>query len=307
MQMIYDSLPQAYHHLLRQVMSLGKEISPRGQLTRELLGYSFTLRHPWENVVTQKTRKVNISFMAAEFLWMITGSNDARIIGAFNSKILPYSDDGVVFKGAYGPKLIDQLPYIVQTLKDDPDSRQALLTLWRERPGPSKDIPCTIAMQFFIRNDLLEMLVYMRSNDLWLGLPYDVFNFTMIQGYVASALGLGRGPYHHTVGSLHLYERNFTQVKACLAESLADLPTVITEQVSYPLPPTILACFYGFGAWANDIAVSAEATKLWLYQGAIDFTDWDALLRLCAYRFHKDKDELPAEFSALLNSWEDNA
>ena len=179
--------------------------------------------------------------MVAEFLWIITGQNRADLIGKFNGEMKRFSDDGHHLSGAYGPPITDQLPWIIRQIKADPDTRQAVLTIWRPLPGESKDIPCTIVMQFMLRKSGLEMLTYMRSNDLWLGFPYDLFTFTMIQRYVASALGVPPGPYHHHVGSLHLYDRDLESVKKALGRPHRCVDTADLVP-SYPWPLEILEC-----------------------------------------------------------------
>ena len=132
-----------------------------------------------------------------------------------------FSDDGHILAGAYGPRISRQIPYIVNTLLDDHESRQAVLTIWTERPTPSKDIPCTISMQFLVRKQSLHLIVNMRSNDLWLGMPYDMFSFSMVGIYVALKLKpylqTVPGLLHVNVGSMHLYEKDKPGVEKILA------------------------------------------------------------------------------------------
>jgi thymidylate synthase len=102
-------------------------------------------------------------------------------------------------------------------LRDDPDTRQAVITLWdpaldRHDPQPKRDYPCTVMLHFMIRGGKLTLRVHMRSNDVWLGLPYDVFQFTQLQLTLARALGIEAGDYVHQASSLHLYERDLTAV-----------------------------------------------------------------------------------------------
>lgn len=302
----FDSMPEAYASMLLQILEQGHQVNPRGMNTKELIGASFTLREPMYNVVTQAERRISLPFMAAEFLWMITGSNDARLIKPYNRNIGQFSDDGLFFRGAYGPKLVDQLPYITETLSRDPSSRQALLTIWRERPGPSKDIPCTVLMQFFIRTGLLDMLVYMRSNDAWLGLPYDVFNFTMIQQYVASLLDVDVGFYHHHVGSLHLYEQHWERAKAVIAEGLA-APIVQSDPLMAPLPPEAWTVFTGMSLLGQKQGVTPKDVTDWLdLSGTARYLEWMDLLRLCAYKFHGQVNLLPAQYERLVMYWDDH-
>lgn len=307
----YDSMPVAYRETLRHIHDYGHYVSPRGMRTKELIGHSFTLTDPIYNIVTQATRKINHSFMAAEFLWMITGSNDARLLVPYNKQMAQYAFQApdlsgpLYLQGAYGPKLIDQLPYILETLGTDRDSRQALLTIWRERPGPSKDIPCTCLMQFFIRNGLLDMIVYMRSNDAWLGLPYDVFNFTMIQHYVASLLEVDLGWYHHHTGSLHLYEQHWEKSRLLLDEDLIFNPVMQTDRLTAPIPPETWTVFNGMSLMGSHREMPPEAVSQWIdLSGANKYPEWIDLLRLCAYRFNQKVEVLPHQWRTLVRYWD---
>jgi len=213
-----DNIATVYRQVLLDVMTFGQETHPRGFNCKELSPYIIELHHPENNILSDSVRKINKAFAAAEFLWMFHGKNDVEYISRFNSKITEYSDDGKIFYGAYGPKIIDQLPYVEKTLKEDPWTRQAILTIWRENPPKSKDIPCTIMLHFIRRPiDTLNLIVYMRSNDIWLGLPYDIHNFTCIQMTIANKLKLQLGSYTHVDGSLHAYEKDYEKIHRCIS------------------------------------------------------------------------------------------
>jgi thymidylate synthase len=83
-------------------------------------------------------------------------------------------------------------------------------------------------MQLFVRDGRIDATVYMRSNDIFLGLPYDLFVFTMLQELFAAELGLDVGRYHHMVGSLHLYETDIERAKRLLSDR---------SQLSFEMPP----------------------------------------------------------------------
>ena len=284
---------------MRHVLEHGDIVKPRGMKTREWRGATVAF-YPEYNIVSIPERRLNYSFMAAEFVWMMLGRNDAPSISYFNKNIAPYSDDGVVFNGAYGPKIVDQMPYVIQALQADADSRQALLTIWRERPGPSKDIPCTISMQFFARKNHVEMDVYMRSNDLWLGMPYDIFNFTMIQRYVAARLGLSIGTYRHHVGSLHIYEQHWDKARAIIDEYVETRPdpALSIPRSPYlggfaePMPASIPTLFSALSTSGLDPDVEDIVT-------GISCPTWNGLMHMLAYRTHRDKAALPSPWKEL--------
>lgn len=211
---------------LDDILNNGREVTPRGKLTRELPQRTIAvdMRYP---VLTMPQRKLSYQFMAAEAFWILSGDNRVETIAPFNKHISQFSDDGQTFAGAYGPKVLGQLNYVVNALYQDQDTRQAGLTIWRENPAPSKDIPCTVALFFNIRNDRLNCHAFMRSSDVWLGVPYDVFNFSMLSTLLCGYLFRLRvdvkpGALYLTAASSHLYETNFEAAQQCLNSCILD-------------------------------------------------------------------------------------
>jgi thymidylate synthase len=216
----------AWRGLLNGLLTYGDEVNPRDMPTRELLGVTTKVDMRWP-IVAVAQRKLGLRFMAAEAAWILSGDNRVETIRPYSKEIERFSDDGVWFAGAYGPPLRDQLGYLVSTLARDPLSRQAVATIWRPRPGSSKDVPCTVSAQLLLRPGTGETLrvhviVNMRSSDAWLGWPYDVFNFTCLGYYVAAhlmrrtSLNIYPGTLTLNAGSQHLYERNVGGARACL-------------------------------------------------------------------------------------------
>jgi len=175
-------------------------------------------------IVTVLERKLLYKFLAGEAWWLISGSNSVCDIAPYNKHISQFSDNGITFFGAYGPKWITQRKYIVKSLMDD-NSRQAVFTIWRESPPPSKDIPCTISIQFLLRDNVLHCIDNMRSSDIFLGYPYDVFNFSMLAACVALDLRVSNpreygdiqlGSLFFNAGSRHAYHSNIEQLEQCI-------------------------------------------------------------------------------------------
>lgn len=189
------------------------EVSPRGMPVREILaGHTcISMEHP---VLCNPHRKLGYRFMAAEAHWILTGDNRVETIKPYSRGIEKFSNDGVRFDGAYGPKIVDQLRYVIDSLLEDNSTRQAVIDIWRPNPRGSKDIPCTLSLQFLIRGGHINTIATMRSSDIWLGWPYDVFNFTMITTYVQlelyrrAQMPIALGDLHVRPGSLHMYEAN---------------------------------------------------------------------------------------------------
>jgi len=210
---------------------------PRGQKTMEVIG---TQVHVDMNrpVLTVHGRELGYKFMAAEAWWILSGRDDVESIKPYSKDIANFSDDAKTFFGAYGPRIREQLDHCVNSLKNDPASRQAVLTIWRPNPPKTKDTPCTITMQFIIRDNRLHCLTTMRSSDIWLGLPYDVFNFTMVASMVMLELRLlsqfahlSLGALIVTMGSSHMYDRNCFGALQCMAYNFIGWQPMILEEV----------------------------------------------------------------------------
>ena len=208
---------QLYRSVIHDVLEYGNPRSARGMLTTEITNAQIVLSNPLASRLMTPERNLNQAFACGEFIWMLSGSEDVEMISYYNNNMRRYSDDGKVLAGAYGPRIMRQIEYVIETLKKDPDSRQAVLTIWTENPAPSKDIPCTVMMHFMVNHERrLNLTVYMRSNDVLLGLPYDISSFTLFQNLVSNCLGIPVGVYVHNVGSLHIYDNDRERLRKIL-------------------------------------------------------------------------------------------
>lgn len=204
---------------IRSIEQFGADVSPRKMPSKEIISYcsNVSMSYP---VVSIVARKLSFQFMAAEALWILEGDNRVAPLSGYAPSIVNYSDDGNVFYGAYGPQLQPQLNYVIEKLLEDVDTRQAVATIWIRNPDKSKDIPCTISVQWIIRNGKLFCVDTMRSSDLWLGWPYDIFNFTILTTLIglelkARGLTLELGSISLQAGSQHLYLRNLDAAMKC--------------------------------------------------------------------------------------------
>jgi hypothetical protein len=149
---------------------------------------------------------------AVEACQLLAGVTIPDLVISVGPQFANYAEDNGLFHGAYGPRTAGQYDMIIDRLMQDPDTRQAVVTIWNPQldlQERKRDYPCTILHQFRIRNNKLNMSVYMRSNDVWLGAAYDFFQFTRVQIAMASVLGIEPGTYNHHVGSLHIYEQHY--------------------------------------------------------------------------------------------------
>lgn len=207
-----------YQAMLSKIHSCGEKQICRNYKTIELLSNSSYI-HMNQSLITLTERKLGYRFACAEAAWILDGGNRVTTMKPFSKIIHKFSDDGVFFFGAYGPKIIDQLEYIGRCFKKDLFSRQAVVNIWREKPPISNDIPCTLSLQFLIRMRHEKLSLYiidnMRSSDAWLGVPYDWFSLSMVGAYVAIyirnllKIDLNLGILYMNAGSQHLYEGGF--------------------------------------------------------------------------------------------------
>lgn len=203
--------------------------SPRGSTIREALAVQLVLEDPTKRLINNPARDSNYGFAVGEFLWYWAARNDLQTMLYYNKRMGSFSDDGITLNSAYGHRLkspvdmtvLSQWELAIETLVKDPDSRRAVMTIYspwdmhRAVVDGSKDVPCTLSLQFFIRDEQLHLHVVMRSNDVMWGLTYDLFSFTLFQECMLLALQergyrfLRLGRYFHTAGSMHIYDRHF--------------------------------------------------------------------------------------------------
>lgn len=200
-------LRNGYLQVVDAVRSRGRETSPRGQRTVEVSPAVLIFVNPADVIPVGIGRKLRLEIGAAESAQLIGGVSDAAQLIAITPHFKTFVEDDDRLRGAYGPRTFDQFPRVVQLLQRDPDSRQAGVMLWRpwDLARPCKDVPCTVQLQFLIRAGKLNMIVQMRSNDVFWGLAYDAWVFANVQRALAYALAIDVGTYTHHAASLHIY------------------------------------------------------------------------------------------------------
>lgn len=194
-----------------------------GEIVGEICNAIFVVEDPTRNIVSNPLRKMPMRYAVGELIWYLSGSNLTRDISQFAPKWDDLSDDGVHANSAYGHRIryrfgFDQWEYVKKLLTESPLSRQAVIHIKDASDESTKDVPCTIALQFLLRNGKLDLTVFMRSNDIWMGFPYDAFSFCALQMKMAMELGVEVGTYTHHATSLHLYKRDYEKYKKNLED-----------------------------------------------------------------------------------------
>jgi len=204
-----------YQEMVKVVLNNGERYSPRGQEVLEVIGRSFKLTNPKNCLCTLKARKLNYRFATIEKLEYLTGESDPKRLCFYNNNMRHFQNDSGEYDGAYGPRVKPQLDWCYFQLKKDSDTRQAVITIRNSSDcHETKDHPCTLSLQFFLRDKKLHLVATMRSNDLLWGTPYDINGFCFLQEVLASWLNVETGDYIHQVGSLHIYTERLEKYKA---------------------------------------------------------------------------------------------
>ena len=242
---------KTFENLDQSLIGLSKELIENG-VPRKTRGFDcielphpilICITNPSDRYITIPERKWNKTLPFIESLWLALGFNDLDTIpGKYVKSLYDFSDNGRTWRAGYGPrmrsmsgipvdydisskfesniivgapKIVDQYRFIIETLKRDPNSRQALITIADPvkddfdefgKLKVTKDQPCSRSLQFMVVDGKLDCTAYLRSNDLLWGFSaVNVFNFTFIQEYIANILGIPVGKYYHFVNNLHYY------------------------------------------------------------------------------------------------------
>ena len=229
---VAENADEAFEHwwyMLVNGMPIDIQESRDGNVVDEIINAVTVIKDPTRCIMKNEIRKMPMRYAVGELLWYLSGNNKLSAIQKFTKAWDRMSDDGEHVNSNYGYCLMhkfgfNQIEQALIQLRDNPSSRQVVLHIKEARnliDSPTKDLNCTVCLQLFIREGKLYMTTYMRSNDLWMGFPYDVFQFTCLQTLLAMELDVELGTYTHVAGSLHLYERDFIKGEANLDDKIA--------------------------------------------------------------------------------------
>lgn len=192
--------------------------------------FTTTYMKPRERVLCSPMRRANPVFHLLESFWMLAGRRDVKFPATVVKRMNEYSDDKDTFWGAYGYRWReffgwDQIGHAIRELRDNPTSRRVVIAMWNAMRVPGehgldrtpcdfmvgalggKDVPCNTHIYLDLRDGNLNMTVCCRSNDiLWGCYGANAVHMSMLQEYIASALGVEMGWYSQMSNDLHLYE-----------------------------------------------------------------------------------------------------
>ncbi len=219
-----------FQKVIKNIEEIGDVSQPRDMKVKELQLTTLPIDSvsPFANF---ESRKFNWKYFAGELAWYLRKDRDVDYIGQFSgfwsTLTNPNSNE---INSNYGSLLFnEQLEWVVDSLKADQNSRQAIAFLNQPKfqfEG-NKDFVCTMYLNFFIRNNTLHMKVQMRSNDIFYGLTFDAPFFAFVHQHVFLWLRdtypeLQLGVYYHCADNTHFYERHFELADKILGEEIKD-------------------------------------------------------------------------------------
>ena len=219
-----DTIDEIMRQVFLNLKDHGSELSSTSGPSLDLIGISVRLKNPRARLSRSESRGMSVSTIG-EFLWHMSGTRDVEFISHYIPKYSEYDPNLI---GAYGPRLYnlygeyDQVKAIIELCRKKKTTRNAIIQIYT-----AKDInenkqqgTCTLNLQVLIRNEKLSLITTMRSNDAYLGLPHDIYSFTMLQEILAIELNCELGDYMHNVGSLHVYKDKLNNAQVYLDEGI---------------------------------------------------------------------------------------
>lgn len=228
-----------YHDLLKTILAEGTVKSDRtGVGTQSIFGYQmrFDLANGFPLLTT---KKLHLRSIIHELLWFVKGDTNIKYL---NDNKVTIWDEWADENGDLGPiygyqwrrwqnidgTTTDQLMQIVDSIKNNPDSRRHIVSAWNVSDiNKMKLPPCHVLFQFYVANGKLSCQLYQRSADVFLGVPFNIASYALLTLMMAQVTGLKPGTFVHTIGDAHIYLNHMEQVKLQLSREPLELPRML--------------------------------------------------------------------------------
>ena len=222
-----------YLDLLRDILDNGVDKMDRtGVGTRSVFGRQmrFNLN---EGFPLLTTKKMHLKSIIYELLWFIKGDTNVKYLQEHGVRIWnEWADENGDLGPIYGAQWrnwngdgIDQLAEVIETLKRNPNDRRMIVSAWNPSQLAAMHLPpCHMMFQFYVANGKLSCLLYQRSCDMFLGVPFNIASYALLTMMIAQVCELKLGEFVHTLGDTHIYHNHFEQVKEQLSRVPLELP-----------------------------------------------------------------------------------
>jgi thymidylate synthase len=227
-----------YHDMMLRILNEGVEKSDRtGTGTISVFGHQMRFDLA-EGFPLLTTKKVHTRSIIHELLWFLKGDTNIKYLKDNGVSIW---DEWANEDGNLGPvygyqwrswptadgRSIDQISQVISQLKNNPDSRRIIVSAWNVGEVEKMALPpCHAFFQFYVANGKLSCLLYQRSADVFLGVPFNIASYALLTLMVAQVCGLQPGEFIHTLGDAHLYSNHLEQARLQLSRDFRPLPTI---------------------------------------------------------------------------------
>lgn len=227
-----------YLDLLNRILTEGTEKSDRtGTGTVSVFGHQmrFNLEDGFPCLTT---KKLHLKSIIHELLWFLQGDTNIKYLQENGVRIWnEWADENGELGPVYGHQWrswpdynggsIDQIKQVVDTIKNNPDSRRIMVSAWNVAEVNQMALPpCHSLFQFYVANGKLSLQLYQRSADTFLGVPFNIASYALLLQMMAQVTGLKAGEFIHTLGDAHIYLNHLEQVKLQLTREPRPLPTM---------------------------------------------------------------------------------
>jgi len=228
-----------YLDLLNRIMTEGVDRGDRtGTGTRSVFGHQmrFYLRDGFPLLTT---KKLHLKSIIHELLWFLKGDTNVKYlqdngVRIWNEWARPDGDLCHIYGYQwrswpdYNGGHIDQIREVIDQIRSNPESRRLIVSAWNVADIPGMALPpCHILFQFYVADGRLSLMLYQRSADCFLGVPFNIASYALLLMMVAQVTGLEPGEFIHTLGDTHIYHNHFDQVRTQLGREPRRLPKMV--------------------------------------------------------------------------------
>jgi thymidylate synthase len=231
-----------YLDLLSKVLNEGTQKSDRtGTGTISIFGYQMRFNLA-EGFPCLTTKKLHLKSIIHELLWFLQGDTNIKYLQDNGVRIWnEWADENGDLGHIYGYQWrswpdyqgghIDQITEVVNTIKNNPDSRRILVSAWNVADLNTMHLPpCHLLFQFYVADRKLSLQLYQRSADIFLGVPFNIASYALLLLMMAQVTKLQAGDFIHTLGDAHIYLNHLEQVKQQLSRTPRALPQIKINQ-----------------------------------------------------------------------------
>ncbi|MBP3349938.1 MAG: thymidylate synthase [Bacteroidaceae bacterium] len=228
-----------YLDLLQHVLDNGTRKEDRtGTGTISTFGYQMRFNLE-EGFPLLTTKKLHLKSIIHELLWFLAGDTNVKYLQDNGVRIWnEWADENGDLGHIYGYQWrswpdyngghIDQIQEVVDTLKNNPDSRRIIVNAWNVADLPTMKLPpCHAFFQFYVADGRLSLQLYQRSADIFLGVPFNIASYALLLQMMAQVTGLKAGDFVHTLGDAHIYTNHLEQVRLQLTREPRALPRMV--------------------------------------------------------------------------------